>query len=107
MPNGTLQLHPDEHIGGDRQRPGGHHEQTVPGEPLVLAAALAAHPCLLEVAGEDNSQRGGTDPGGNHEGPVELNQQFAGSLQILNFRQIDGLSRGQAADVVVANTVLL
>lgn len=107
MPHSLLQLHPDEYVSGHRKRPGGDHEEAMPGEPLIRAAALAAHPRLLEVARKDDAQRGGSNPCGNHEGTVELDEQSARTTQVLHLRQIDRLRRGQASNVVVAHAVLL
>lgn len=107
MPDGTLQLHPDENVGDHSERPGGDHEHAMPGEPLILATGLAAHPRLLEVACKDDAQRCGANPGGDHKGAMQTHQQLAGATHILNDGQIDGTARGQATNIVIADAVLL
>lgn len=79
----------------------------MPGEPLILAAGLAAHPGLFEVARKDDAQRCGAYPGGDHESTVQAHQQLAGAAHILYDGQIDGIARRQAANIVIANAVLL
>lgn len=79
----------------------------MPGKPLILAARLTAHPSLFEVARKDDAQRGGANPGSNHEGTMQTHQQLATAAELLYNCKIDRATRGQASNVVIANAILL
>ena len=56
-------------------------------KPLIFAAHLTANPGLAEVAGKKNAERSRSDPGGDHEGTVQAEQQLRRSLHRANLRQ--------------------
>lgn len=99
-------LDEDQNECGNGEQPREHHEHTMPGEPLIFAAQLAADPRLFEIPCEQNAHRCGSDPGRQHERSMQTNEEHGAARHNGHFGQVGGTGRCQTADVVVADAIL-
>lgn len=99
-------LHEDDDKGGHGQQPRENHADAMPGKPLILSAQLTAHPGLLEIPRQQDSNWRCANPGDNHECTVQAQQQHTASTHVAHFGQGQGSRRSLSSDVVVGHGVV-
>lgn len=101
----TANLNENDNETGNGQWPSQHHERTMPGKPLIFAAQRTAHPRLLKVAGQQNANRSGSNPGGQHEASMQAKQQIWFSRHFWDVTEQLRTARHNATNVMVSDII--
>ncbi len=75
----------NEYNGRYSQGPNGRHKNPMKDEPEVLAHQLFSDPSEAEIAGEKDAQRSGEEPGKDHKGAVEFDEDIPVSADWARF----------------------